>query len=268
MKRRLWVLALAATALAVPLWAQQLAPPDARVGSTTALSRPRKLPILDTYGTSNLSYYVIDAADLTPIATGVAYNGISNFQLRYSSSCIGLCFVAPVHLPAGASVQYIEIDYYDGSASGEVQANLGVCDITGESCAFQATDAGCATSICSGVGFAPGFSLSSGSFSTPFTVDNFLAKYELFAGNTSPDGSTAISQIIIGYRLQVSAAPALPTFTDVPTNSIYYQFIEALAAAGITGGCNQVPLQYCPDRPITRAEMAVFLAKALGLSFP
>ena len=41
--------------------------------------------------------------------------------------------------------------------------------------------------------------------------------------------------------------------------------IDALAAAGITAGCATGPLRYCPDKPVTRAEMATFLARALGL---
>ena len=36
-------------------------------------------------------------------------------------------------------------------------------------------------------------------------------------------------------------------------------------ASGITGGCSVAPLQYCPDNPNTRAQMAVFLVKTFGL---
>ena len=41
--------------------------------------------------------------------------------------------------------------------------------------------------------------------------------------------------------------------------------IDALAAARITAGCASEPRRYCPDQPVTRAEMATFLARALGL---
>jgi hypothetical protein len=51
----------------------------------------------------------------------------------------------------------------------------------------------------------------------------------------------------------------------VPTSHPYFQFIQALAASGITGGCGGG--NYCPDNPVTRGQMAVFLAKALGLQF-
>ena len=65
--------------------------------------------------------------------------------------------------------------------------------------------------------------------------------------------------------LPVSPAPATATFNDVPTNHPFFQFIEALSASGVTGGCNAAPPLYCPDNFVTRGQMAVFLAKALGL---
>ena len=65
--------------------------------------------------------------------------------------------------------------------------------------------------------------------------------------------------------LPVSPAPATATFNDVPTSHPFFQFIEALHASGITGGCQAAPPLYCPDNPVTRGQMAVFLAKALGL---
>jgi hypothetical protein len=68
------------------------------------------------------------------------------------------------------------------------------------------------------------------------------------------------------WRQQVSSAPVSATFSDVPTTHPYYRFVEALFASGITAGCS--PTQYCVNAPITRGEMAVFLAAALGLHFP
>jgi len=50
---------------------------------------------------------------------------------------------------------------------------------------------------------------------------------------------------------------------DVPTNYWAFKAIEALADSGITTGCGGG--NFCPDQSVTRAQMAVFLAKALGL---
>ncbi|MCE2527503.1 MAG: S-layer homology domain-containing protein [Actinomycetia bacterium] len=44
--------------------------------------------------------------------------------------------------------------------------------------------------------------------------------------------------------------------------------IGALYAAGITAGCSREPVRFCPDQPVTRAQMAAFLTRALNLAVP
>jgi hypothetical protein len=53
-----------------------------------------------------------------------------------------------------------------------------------------------------------------------------------------------------------------PTFTDVPASHSAYGYIERMYALGITGGCSTSPMRYCPDSPVTRSQMAVFLCRA------
>lgn len=74
--------------------------------------------------------------------------------------------------------------------------------------------------------------------------------------------------VTVHWHRRVSPPPAVATFNDVPTNHPFFQYIEALNAAGITGGCQASPPLYCPDATLTRGQMAVFLAKALGLHWP
>jgi len=52
-------------------------------------------------------------------------------------------------------------------------------------------------------------------------------------------------------------------FTDVACPSLFANWIEQLAAEGITGGCGAGI--YCPNNPNTRGQMAVFLVKTFGL---
>ena len=59
-------------------------------------------------------------------------------------------------------------------------------------------------------------------------------------------------------------APSSAGFVDT-AGSTHESNIDALAASGITVGCSQEPLRYCPDEPVSRAQMASFLARALGL---
>ena len=80
----------------------------------------------------------------------------------------------------------------------------------------------------------------------------------IFAGST-----TALGGVRITWHRQVSPPPATATFNDVPTNALFFPYVEALAASAITGGCGGG--NYCPSAPLTRGQMAVFLAKALGL---
>jgi len=53
------------------------------------------------------------------------------------------------------------------------------------------------------------------------------------------------------------------TFDDVATDYWAWSYIERLYNAGITGGCNFTPLQYCPEAIVNRAQMAVFLERAI-----
>ncbi len=53
--------------------------------------------------------------------------------------------------------------------------------------------------------------------------------------------------------------PCSGDFPDVPCTSPFAPWIEALADAGITGGCGGG--NYCPANPVTRQQMAVFLLK-------
>lgn len=53
-------------------------------------------------------------------------------------------------------------------------------------------------------------------------------------------------------------------FSDVPPTDWYADLAERLYLEGITAGCGTDPLRYCPEDPVTRAEMAVFIIRALS----
>ena len=57
-------------------------------------------------------------------------------------------------------------------------------------------------------------------------------------------------------------------FGDVDPGSVHASSIEALLASGVTVGCATEPLRFCPNRSVTRAQMATFLTRALGLEVP
>src|SRR5262245_28655858 len=54
---------------------------------------------------------------------------------------------------------------------------------------------------------------------------------------------------------------SLHPFLGLPT-AFYHDAVQSLVAAGVTGGCSAAPPLFCPEKPVTREQMAVFLLKA------
>jgi hypothetical protein len=209
----------------------------------------------EEYGTSSNTNFVLQAYEFVPFS-GASTNAIANqFGSRGCQPvCIG--FMAPVTLPAGAVIVAMELEACDTSLAAEVNAFL-----------FRRTqlEGGSVTLASVSTGAAPGCAFFNFTIA-PHTVNNETGTY-LVQVNTGADITTRFQAVRIVYRLQVSPAPATATFpNDVPTTHPFFRFIQALATAGITGGC--APGSYCPNSPVTRGEMAVFLATALGLHFP
>ncbi|HTR04506.1 MAG TPA: S-layer homology domain-containing protein [Thermoanaerobaculia bacterium] len=215
----------------------------------------------NTYGTLQESYVHIPAIAFQGLNPGDAAHttgigGISGFVTRYGSGDSSLA--APLTLPSGALITSIKFQYCDlNQASNRSFLVLAVSNFEGYVIAtspFIYSEYGGCSETYTDVA-ADGL-----------VVDNNMYAYHLAFYNNIGDGTEAIAGVVIGYRLQVSPAPAVPHFTDVPTDHPYFQFIEALYTSGITGGCGGG--NYCPNNPVTRGQMAVFLAKALGLHFP
>jgi hypothetical protein len=163
----------------------------------------------------------------------------------------------PVDLPVGCSLHGMRVFYYDNSAS-DISAYLtryygsstpGVQDIVGWN--------------------------SSG---TPGYTSTYVTIGETIHYDHPTDGEQSYNVILwphaagttlrfkgvrLLYYLQISPAPATATFADVPVGAFGFKHVEALVASGITAGCGGG--NFCPNTPVTRVQMAVFLAKALGL---
>src|SRR5262245_22036137 len=57
-----------------------------------------------------------------------------------------------------------------------------------------------------------------------------------------------------------------PVFTDVPATDPFCKWIEELVRRGVTGGCSANPPMYCPNDPVTREQMGVFLTQTFSLN--
>ena len=81
-------------------------------------------------------------------------------------------------------------------------------------------------------------------------------------GSASPTLRQQMAVFLLKGRHGACYAPPPCTgvFADVPCSNPFAPWIEALAAEGITAGCGGG--NYCPDQPVLREQMAVFLLKA------
>ena len=87
------------------------------------------------------------------------------------------------------------------------------------------------------------------------------------SGNSTfcPDDTVTRDQMAVFLTRAFNLDPGPdPGFTDVAPNAWYYTQTAALAASGITAGCGD-GTTFCPNQHTTRAQMATFLARALGL---
>ncbi len=200
----------------------------------------------------------IHAYSFTPISSSISYTHAGGARYRTGGGD-EKWFDAQIALPTGAHIDQVAFEVFENHTSS-MAGSISVC---------SGNPAGSACAQAGVFGVGPGnigwtyFSINN----LDITVDNLNNSYyvEINVGD-STDGSQQFRRAIVYYHLQLSPAPATASFGDVPISHPFFQYIEALKASGITGGCGGG--NYCPDNPLTRGQMAVFLSKALGLYWP
>ncbi len=170
---------------------------------------------------------------------------------------------AAVEVPAGALITGMRVFYYDNSGAQDFSVRLRTAyfglGVRGDNKIQSWTSSG-----------------SLGLESTYVDVNpdvTVVRRYQIIATNgyrsyylwvtLPPTLNVQFRGVAVYWYRQVSPAPASATFGDVATNHWAFQHVEALVDSGITSGCGSG--NYCPDANVTRAQMAVFIAKALGL---
>jgi hypothetical protein len=242
-------------------------------GSATASRREGARPqVASVFGTqTNIlqipasSFLPFDDAQIRWLSDGYVY--------RTAGS--GSTFAwATLTLPSGVDMDFLDLYYCDTNAGSDLTASLyghngwensnigSTFLISVSSFGSAGCDYNFAPSILRPDGIVPGFD---------HTINNNVRynagyQYAIFVSSPVTDSTLAFKGVDVWWHRQVSPAPGTASFLDVPTGHPYFRFIEALYASGITAGCGAGT--YCPGNAITRGEMAVFLAKALGLHFP
>ena len=211
---------------------------------------------------------------------GAKWIAASQFDVRLSSSAPMLTYAgfhfydspgtvgttryfAELDVEPGALVDLLTCVYNDTSATNDLQFQLQKY-VTNLSTGLSTSSllASFTTSGTPGVGFdflQP---------AVPETITTTDGIQQLFNYYIAADvgGDTSFAGCWVWYKRQVAPGPSSASFADVPTTSPYFKFIEALSAAGVVGGCGSG--NYCPNSPVNRGQMAVFLASALGMGYP
>jgi len=231
-----------------------------------ALSPSAPQPLLasrvvpEEFGIAEETVTVISAASFTAISDAGILDVRTPIDLRtfgrFCADCgdNGVEYFATLTVPAGAVIDFIGVN----SQTDED----GLLDVQ----LFERNRHGHVAGL---VGFSvPGHAWDT-DYDGPLGIEipnNVDHHYVLLVDQLPSPRPQFFGAIEVWWHRRVSDAPAVATFGDVPTSHPFFQFIEALAASGITGGCGGG--NFCPDDPMTRGQMAVFLAKALGLNFP
>jgi hypothetical protein len=196
----------------------------------------------------------ISAMSFQPEASGQQYF-ISGSAGRFIPANQQQFFWTGLTLPPGVVVDYIGINNLNDGTPLVVGASLWVRYDNGLLTYLHGTSNTAHTDWATDINASP--------FNEHLAVPDRAAYMLRLEFDASPNFQY-IGAVQVWWRSVVGPAFGVQTFNDVPDTDFGYQYIEALAASGITGGCGGG--NFCPDNPVTRRQMAIFLAKALGLN--
>jgi S-layer homology domain len=225
-------------------------------GNLLALAQPSESSnraVVLTFGTTT-SRLTLPAVSFH-LAEGTE-DGIGVAASRACVSADPCVWLAGVSLPSGARITGLELEACDDDPASKVSFALRRHPVPMQD-AVPVVPNGT-----TGIADTPGCALFP--IAADHTVDNAANSY-VAEVESAPGVNVRFGALRVVYELQVGPGPSDATFLDVPTSHPFFQFVEALAASGITSGCGGG--NFCPDAPVTRGQMAVFFAKALGLGF-
>ncbi len=252
---------LIAVLIALPVAGQALAAGATNAAAASGEKSPTaQHPGEQEWGTSAGISYWLPAAAFLPRDTGSVWRDAGFGRLVLVSLGGGPYpkdLMAPVNLPQGAHLTVVQFYWCDNDYG---------YDITGYLFSYpEANFAGSTTIAAVSTGGVPACT-GAVYAATDVTIDNNDNQYNVIVRFDGASSDLDFRGVRLVYNLQLSPAPATATFGDVPTSYWAFQHIEALAASGITAGCGGG--NFCPETTVTRAQMAVFLAKAFGLHWP
>ena len=235
----------------------------AQTGGLQSAPRGSSTPPPATFGTTAYSVTSVDAAAFSSLDTFGDQILTLNGERYFSATSSGHDFIGSVSIPEGVIIDFIGINNCD-PAGGSFTFSL--YDATPGTTGGDFTLIDSLTTNVNACLVDYNSSIGALGYSYPKNAGHNLHVRIVQNAGTPTGGTAGVRGVEVWWRRQVSPAPATSDFGDVPTSSPQFQFIEALYHSGVTAGCGGG--NYCPDNPLTRGQMAVFLAKALGLHWP
>jgi len=216
----------------------------------------------DDYGTTETNYYVVSADEFHPqLPTTSQWFDAGAGGARYILGTSNHTLYANVRLPSGALITGMAILYEDSDADLGLGVRLGRnwwgSGFYGSEWISPPWSSSGAPGVTrTYIDINPDHTVEYGA--SPFSVQSYRLTATLDASY-----DVKLQGVVIYWNRQISPAPPTQTFPDVAPGYWAFQEIEALAASGITTGFPDGT--YRPTDPVTRAQMATFLARALGL---
>ena len=207
------------------------------------------------YGTAATSATTLHSSAFLPNESATGYVRVGTWNYR-SAAAAGGEFSAPLTLPQGAQVNLVRFYLCDDSTVAGLRLYLQRCPHDQTACNYvilastsDPADDGC--EVITGGGF---------------DIDNTQYHYRLLIIDDDGSNVTRFKAVQLEWVRRLSPPPASATFADVPVGDDLHPYVELLAAAGITTGCGGG--DFCPDQPVTRGQLALLFARALGLHYP
>jgi hypothetical protein len=235
-----------------------LAPPAAVQGVGPGPTNPGAP---ETYGLTGYTVVNIPPSELHAYNIALGYVFYSTGQIGAQAGDTYRYFETAVHIPTGALVIGWTALVYDNSATGDLRIFLWRWTVSNNAGGTSEQLVDFSTTG------QPGYGGSIQYFNPAITWTNWNDQQAVYYNLRVYLGDTGsvvtFGGVTFWCLLQITPAPATATFNDVPTGYWAFRHIEALAASGITAGCGTGI--FCPEQYVKRSEMAVYLAKALGL---
>jgi hypothetical protein len=202
------------------------------------------------FGTQSQNITFVTGLQFVPANDGVPW-GTSGSKARVVSCCGIMDFYANLDLPQDVIIDYIGINNIS-----DTPAVLGAA-LYGRSVIGDVYTIASVNSTVGGTWHTDRNPTALGFHRQPF--DPLI----LHVQGNSQTGNQFFAHVEVRWRRKVGPPFGTAVFDDVPAGHPQRQFVERLFLSGITAGC--APNLFCPDQPVTRGQMAVFLAVALGL---